>query len=122
MHSGSTQQVNEDDDCFFTIHRSNPKGGNTSVHWHTKDGTATSQPEGPPAAENGGKQGVSDYDAASGVATFNSEQPKNITVSVHTNIDSPDGHDVEYFFVVLTHAQNGVVVDNSGKCFISQAS
>jgi len=120
--TASTQPVNEDNTCFFTIHRSSPRGHNTSVHWHTKDGTATSQPEGPPGSLEGGQTAMSDYNAASGVATFNSEQPRNITIQVQTNVDGPNQAPSEYFFVVISNPQNGVIVDHKGTCVISQAS
>jgi len=117
----SAQPVQEDNPCFFTIHRSNPRGQNTTVHWHTKDGTATSQPEAPPGSNQGKQQGSSDYQAASGVVTFNAEQPRNIPISVQTNQDnSPPSETSEYFFVVISHAVNGVIVDNAGKCVITQ--
>jgi hypothetical protein len=117
----SSQPVNEDDDCIFVIHRSNPRGANTSVHWHTKDGTATSQPEGPPGSTYGTPtQGISDYQAGSGIATFTKEQPRNFTISVHTNVDFSPDTTPEYFFVVISHPVNGVIVDNSGKCVIAQ--
>jgi hypothetical protein len=118
--SASTQPVFEDDTCFFHIHRSDPHGGNTSVHWHTKDGTATSQPESPPASTEGNQQGTSDYSAGSGIVTFSKEQPRDITISVQTNVDGPPTSDSEYFFVVIGRATNGVIVDNAGKCVILQ--
>ena len=112
----AARQVDEGQPCTFRIHRSDPNG-DTSVRWHTKDGSATHNPEtGEPEAE---QEGVSDYDAAHGVARFASNA-KNVTIRVQTNFDGPPTSDTEDFFVLLGRTANGVVVDHSGECVISQ--
>jgi len=114
---GQTSGVAEGGTCSFTIHRSKPYHGNTTVFWHTKDGTATHVPE-----SSGESPPPPDYNATSGSVTFNPEQPANFTVQVQTNADGPDGTSNENFFVKLGKTSNGDIVDPSGGCVIHVAA
>jgi hypothetical protein len=110
----ASTQVPEGSDCDFEIHRLKPRSGRTTVHFHTKDGTATSQPQD--------QEDDPDYDARSGVVTFSAEQPSVIHVLVHTDNDLNFNEDTEYFFLVITKPTNGDVVDATGKCFIENVA
>jgi len=104
--------------CHLTIHRLKPRRGNSTVSWHTKDGSATHN--------NQGKNGP-DYEANAGAVTFSAEQPSAIGVDVQIDQDflpagSPDEKEFEDFFVVLTNPRNGVIVDHSGRCVIHDTS